>query len=83
MIQMRLIVIFLRLHQKQYGISYSQLKELIAQDDNAQLEWDLCSELKRNNPLIDEMAKKITPTLTSQQIDEIFIKVNEYEKTQN
>lgn len=55
---------------KQLGITYQQLKDLIATDDDAQLEWDLCVELERCNPSIDKLASQLG--VTSQQIDEIF-----------
>lgn len=55
---------------KEYGISYTQLKELIATNDDAQLEWDLCSELQRNNPLLDVMGAKLG--VTPEQLDEMF-----------
>lgn len=57
-----------------YGISYSQLKELIAGNERAQLEWDLCERLERSNPLFDTMANELG--ITPVQIDEIFIKAN-------
>lgn len=55
---------------QEYGITYSQLKELIATSEQAQLEWDLCVELHRNNPLLDIMAAQlgILPT----QLDNMF-----------
>ena len=37
---------------QELGISYTQLKELIATNEQAQLEWDLCVELERKNPLL-------------------------------
>lgn len=55
---------------KEYGITYVQLKELIATNDDAQLEWDLCSELRRNNPLLDVMSAKLG--ITPEQLDEMF-----------
>ena len=40
----------------------------------AKLEWDLCVELHRNNPLLDIMAAKLG--VTSQQLDYIFRAAN-------
>ena len=57
------------------GISYTQLKELIATNEQAQLEWDLCTELQRSNPLLDIMAAKIN--ITPEELDEIFITCNQ------
>ena len=62
---------------QEYGIGYNTLKQLIAQNEQAQLEWDLCERLYRNNPLIDIMAQQMG--LSSEIIDYIFIKANEGE----
>lgn len=56
------------------GITYTQLKELIATNERAQLEWDLCVELERSNPLLDVMAA--TLGITPEQLDYIFRKAN-------
>ena len=55
---------------QQLGISYNQLKELIATNEQAQLEWDLCIELERCNPLLDIMGAQLG--LSSNQIDQMF-----------
>jgi hypothetical protein len=55
---------------QQYGITYSQLKDLIATNEQAQLEWDLCVELERKNPLLDVMAAQMG--ITSEQLDNMF-----------
>lgn len=60
----------LALALKQLGISYTQLKELIATDEDAQLEWDLCVELQRSNPFLDIMGSKLGIDPTT--IDKIF-----------
>ena len=53
------------------GIDYlTQLKPLIESNPAAQLEWELCSELQRKNPLIDIMAEKMG--ISSTKIDKIF-----------
>ncbi len=59
---------------RELGISYQQLKELIAKNEQAQLEWELCERLQRSNPLLDIMAKEVN--ITSEQLDEIFIRAN-------
>ncbi|MBR1754011.1 hypothetical protein IJ732_04165 [bacterium] len=56
------------------GITYVMLKELIAANEQAQLEWDLCVELQRSNPLLDKMAGQLG--LSSEQLDLIFKKLN-------
>lgn len=60
----------LALMLQQLGISYTQLKELIATNEQAQLEWDLCVELERSNPLLDIMGQQLG--ITPEQIDNIF-----------
>ncbi|MBQ8476146.1 hypothetical protein IJ531_03690 [bacterium] len=57
-----------------YGISYTQLKGLIATNEQAQLEWDLCVELERKNPLLDIMAAQLC--ISSETLDYIFKKAN-------
>ena len=56
------------------GISYSQLKEIIATNEQAQLEWDLCVELERSNPLLDTMAAELN--ITPETLDKMFKYVN-------
>ena len=55
---------------QQLGITYSRLKELIATNEQAQLEWDLCVELQRSNPLLDIMGAYLQ--ITPEQIDILF-----------
>ena len=55
---------------QELGITYTMLKELIATNEQAQLEWDLCVELQRSNPLLDVMALQLG--VTSEQIDGLF-----------
>jgi hypothetical protein len=59
---------------QEFGITYSQLKELISTNDNAQLEWDLCTGLLRSNPLIDLMAEELG--IPSEKIDALFLYIN-------
>ena len=55
---------------QELGISYTMLKELIATNEQAQLEWDLCVELERSNPLLDVMALQLG--ITAEQLDGLF-----------
>lgn len=55
---------------QQLGITYTQLKELIATNEQAQMEWDLCVELQRKNPLLDTMAAQLG--ISSEILDYIF-----------
>jgi len=57
-----------------FGITYSQLKNLIAGNENAQLEWDLCVVLHRNNPLLNTMAAELN--INSKTLDYIFKRAN-------
>ena len=59
---------------QQLGLTYTQLKELIATNEQAQMEWDLCVELQRKNPLLDLMASQLG--VSSQMLDYIFQKAN-------
>ena len=59
---------------QQMGITYSQLKALIATNEQAMLEWDLCEHLNRNNPLLDVMAAQMG--ITHEQLDDMFIRAN-------
>jgi len=59
---------------QELGITYSQLKEIISTNEQAQLEWDLCTELQRSNPLFDLMAANLN--ISSETIDYIFKKAN-------
>lgn len=55
---------------QEMGISYTTLKQLIATNEQAQLEWDLCVELERGNPLLDIMALQLG--VTSERLDALF-----------
>ena len=44
---------------KELGVSYAILKALIATNEDAQLEWDLCVELERSNPLLDVLGAQL------------------------
>ncbi|MBQ2396027.1 MAG: hypothetical protein II304_03135 [Bacteroidales bacterium] len=55
---------------QELGITYTQLKTLISSNEQAELEWDLCVELERKNPLLDIMAG--TLGITPVQLDGLF-----------
>lgn len=60
---------------QELGIDYlTQLKPLIESNPQAQLEWDLCIELLRENPMIDIMACQLG--ITAEQIDALFLYAN-------
>lgn len=60
----------LALMLQQLGISYIQLKAIIATSEQAQLEWDLCVELERCNPLLDIFGEQLG--ISPKQIDHMF-----------
>ena len=55
---------------QELGISYTMLKQLIATNEQAQLEWDLSVQLERGNPLIDIFGEQLG--VTREQIDILF-----------
>lgn len=56
---------------EQLGLDYfEQIEPLINNNRQAQLEWDLCVELERNNPLLDLVGAELG--LTPTDIDNIF-----------
>lgn len=60
---------------QEMGVDYfTALKPLIESNPQAQLEWELCERLYRFNPMLDLMASQMG--VTSEQLDEIFIRVN-------
>jgi len=59
---------------QEQGVTYTQLKALIAQNEQAQLEWELCERLYRFNPLLDVMGAQLG--VSSETLDYIFRKAN-------
>lgn len=56
---------------QELGVDYlTQLKPLIESNPQAQLEWELCVELLRANPMLDLMANQLG--ITSEQLDRLF-----------
>ena len=56
---------------QEVGIDYlTMLKPLIESNPQAQLEWELCVELERGNPLLDIMAVQLM--ITPEHLDLIF-----------
>lgn len=55
---------------EELGVPYSRLKSLIDSNERAQLEWDLCIELERCNPLLDIFGAQLG--FSPEQIDQIF-----------
>lgn len=56
---------------EQLGLDYfEQILPLIEENRQAKLEWDLCVELLRSNPLLDVIGTQLG--ITSKQIDNLF-----------
>ena len=56
---------------QEVGVDYlTVLKPLIESNSQAQLEWELCVELERSNPLLDIMAAQLM--ITPEHLDLIF-----------
>ena len=56
---------------EQLGYDYfTQIQPLIDANRQAKLEWELCVELQRKNPLLDIVASDIG--VTSEQLDKLF-----------
>lgn len=56
---------------EQLGFDYfERIEPLINANRQARLEWELCMELERSNPLLDTMGAQLG--ITPQQIDNVF-----------
>lgn len=56
---------------EELGLDYfQQIEPLINANRQAKLEWELCVELERCNPLLDVIGKELG--ISSKQIDQIF-----------
>ena len=56
---------------EQLGLDYfEQIEPLINANRQAKLEWELCVELERKNPLLDQIAKQLD--ITPEQLDKLF-----------
>lgn len=67
----RVLVLMLQ----EYDINYfEQIKPLIESNPQAQIEWDLCVQLERKNPLLDTMGEELG--ITSLQLDMLFKAAN-------
>lgn len=67
----RVLVLMLQQLGKDY---YTDILPLIQANPQAQMEWDLCVELERCNPLIDSIGSELG--FTPKQIDQIFLYAN-------
>lgn len=67
----RVMVLMLEKLGKDY---YNDILPLIEASNQAKLEWDLCVELERCNPLIDQIGLQLG--ISSEQIDRLFLYAN-------
>ena len=54
------------------GITYAHVKAMLEQDPQAQMAWDLCNNIYRNNPLVEQFLASEAIGLTEAQIDTLF-----------
>lgn len=60
---------------EELGLDYfEQILPVIEANRQAKLEWDLCVELERKNPLLDQLALQFG--VTSEQLDKLFLYAN-------
>jgi len=62
-------VFVLMLEQLQYNY-FDTILPIIEANRQAKLEWELCVELQRSNPLIDQLASQLS--ITSTDLDNLF-----------
>lgn len=62
-------VLVLMLQELQYSWK-DTIKPLIYANDDAALEWELCVELERSNPLLDQLGAQLG--ISAEQIDNLF-----------
>lgn len=56
---------------EQLGLDYfERIEPVINANRQAKLEWELCVELQRKNPLLDQLASQFG--ITSKQLDDLF-----------
>lgn len=56
------------------GVSWNIIKGLIEKYPNVEKELMLCSNVYRGNPLIDQMAALVDPSITHEVLDQLFIR---------
>lgn len=52
------------------GVDYAQIKELIANNPQVEIELNYCNHIYRGNPLLDQLAPQFN--ITPEQLDELF-----------
>ena len=57
---------------KPYGITYAQLEEVIAGNDDLKAAWNLCNHVYRGNEQLNSYILTVIPVLTTEKLNEIF-----------
>jgi hypothetical protein len=63
------------------GIGYAQLKTLLESNEQALMSWELCNNVYRNNPLLEQLGAALN--VTPEQLDELFKRVDEAKEITN
>jgi len=58
------------------GITYADIKAMLAQNEEAQTAWELCNNIYRNNPFVEEFLGSEALGLSAAQIDALFDSVD-------
>lgn len=67
----RVLVLMLEQLGKDY---FEEIKPLINNNRQAKLEWELCGEVKRDNPLVNIIGNELN--INDKQIDKLFLYAN-------
>lgn len=57
---------------KPYGITYAQLEEVVASNDDLRAAWELCNHVYRGNEQLNNYILTVLPMLTAEKLTEIF-----------
>ena len=69
---------FLKYVCKPNGITYTKLMEIINSNENLQEVWNLCERVYRGDEFLNKYIAKYIPNLTSDELDRIFMEINNY-----
>lgn len=57
---------------KPYGISYTQLEQVVNANDDLKAAWNLCNHVYRGNKDLNDYILTVIPSLTKEKLTEIF-----------
>lgn len=69
---------FLKYVCKPNGITYTKLMEIINSNENLQEVWNLCERVYRGDEFLNKYIAEYIPNLTSDELDRIFMEINNY-----